>query len=121
MRLLAICASFSCGLKIQVQAGARSDRCPAGASQVLKTGADGTAQGAKGTFQGCVAPGGDGTLPQRNSEVEMKMVKSLLLGSAAGVVAVAGAQAADLPVKAKPVEYVKICSLYGDGKTFHHL
>jgi hypothetical protein len=31
------------------------------------------------------------------------------------VVAVAGAQAADLPVKAKPVEYVKICSLYGDG------
>ena len=45
----------------------------------------------------------------------MKMVKSLLLGSAAGVVAVAGAQAADLPVKAKPVEYVKICSLYGAG------
>ena len=45
----------------------------------------------------------------------MKMVKSLLLGSAAGVVAVAGAQAADLPVKAKPVQYVKICTLYGDG------
>ena len=45
----------------------------------------------------------------------MKMVKSLLLGSAAGLVAVAGAQAADLPVKAKPVEYVKICSLYGVG------
>src|SRR3954471_10775631 len=45
----------------------------------------------------------------------MKMVKSLLLGSAAGVVAGAGAQAADLPVKAAPVEYVKICSLYGDG------
>ncbi len=45
----------------------------------------------------------------------MRMVKSLLLGSAAGIVAVAGAQAADLPVKAKPVEYVKICSLYGDG------
>lgn len=45
----------------------------------------------------------------------MKMVKSLLLGSAAGVVAVAGAQAADLPVKAKPVEYVKVCSLYGEG------
>jgi Porin subfamily len=50
-----------------------------------------------------------------NLEVQMKMVKSLLLGSAAGVVAVAGAQAADLPVKAKPVEYVKICTLYGDG------
>src|SRR2546425_558387 len=45
----------------------------------------------------------------------MRMVKSLLLSSAAGVVAVAGAQAADMPVKAKPVEYVKICSLYGDG------
>ena len=45
----------------------------------------------------------------------MKMVKSLLLGTAAGLVAVAGAQAADLPVKAKPVQYVKICSLYGAG------
>jgi len=45
----------------------------------------------------------------------MKMVKSLLLGTAAGLVAVAGAQAADLPVKAKPVEYVKVCSLYGAG------
>ena len=45
----------------------------------------------------------------------MKMVKSLLLSSAASFVAVAGAQAADLPVKAKPVEYVKICSLYGEG------
>jgi hypothetical protein len=45
----------------------------------------------------------------------MKMVKSLLLGSAAGLVAVAGAQAADLPVKAKPVEYVKVCSIYGVG------
>jgi hypothetical protein len=43
------------------------------------------------------------------------MVKSLLLGSAAGLVAAAGAQAADLPVKAKPVEYVKVCSLYGAG------
>ena len=45
----------------------------------------------------------------------MKMVKSLLLGSAAGLVVVAGAQAADLPVKAAPVQYVKICTLYGDG------
>jgi hypothetical protein len=44
----------------------------------------------------------------------MKMVKSLLLGSA-GVLAVTAAQAADLPVKAKPVEYVKVCSLYGAG------
>src|SRR6201992_3035402 len=45
----------------------------------------------------------------------MKMVKSLLLGSAAGLVAVAGAQAGDLSVQAKPVEYVKVCSLYGAG------
>ena len=42
-------------------------------------------------------------------------MKSLLLGSAAGLIAVGGAQAADLPVKAKAVEYVKICSLYGAG------
>src|SRR5215210_9005407 len=45
----------------------------------------------------------------------MKMVKSLVLGSAAGLIAVSGAQAADLPVKAKAVEYVRICSLYGAG------
>src|SRR6516164_8174966 len=45
----------------------------------------------------------------------MKMVKSLLLGSAAGLVAVSAGQAADLPVKANPVEYVKVCSLYGAG------
>jgi len=45
----------------------------------------------------------------------MKMVKSLILGSAAGLVVLGGAQAADLPVKAKAVEYVKICSLYGAG------
>jgi hypothetical protein len=45
----------------------------------------------------------------------MKMVKSLLLATAAGIAATAGAQAADLPVKAKPVEYVKVCSLYGAG------
>src|SRR5262245_32553663 len=50
-----------------------------------------------------------------NLEVRMKMVKSLLLGSAAGLVAMSGTQAADLPVKAKPVEYVKICTLYGEG------
>src|SRR5262245_598235 len=45
----------------------------------------------------------------------MRMGKRLLLGSAAGFVAVSVAQAADLPVKAKPVEYVRICSLYGEG------
>ncbi len=46
----------------------------------------------------------------------MKLVKSLLLGSAAGIAAVAGAQAADLPSrKAAPVEYVRVCSTYGAG------
>ena len=45
----------------------------------------------------------------------MNTLNRLLLGSAAGLIAAAGAQAADLPVKAKPVEYVKVCSLYGAG------
>src|SRR5271170_2216413 len=45
----------------------------------------------------------------------MKVVKSLVLGSAAGLLAVGGAQAADLPIKAKAVEYVRVCSLYGAG------
>jgi hypothetical protein len=45
----------------------------------------------------------------------MTMIKSLILGSAAGLIAMGGAQAADLPVKVKAVEYVKICSLYGAG------
>ena len=46
----------------------------------------------------------------------MKLVKGLLLGSVAGLAAVAGAQAADLPVKkAAPVEYVRVCSTYGAG------
>ena len=48
----------------------------------------------------------------------MNSVKSLILGSAAALVAVGGAQAADLPVKAKAVEYVKVCSLYGPGFYF---
>jgi Porin subfamily len=45
----------------------------------------------------------------------VKLVKSLLLGSAAALAAVTAGEAADLPVKAKPVEYVKVCSLYGAG------
>src|SRR5260370_31038209 len=45
----------------------------------------------------------------------MKMVKSLILGSAAGLIAMSGAQASDLPVKAEAFEYVRICSLYGAG------
>ncbi|MBS7697582.1 MULTISPECIES: porin [unclassified Chelatococcus] len=46
----------------------------------------------------------------------MKLIKSLLLGSAAGFAAVAGAQAADLPMtKAAPVDYVRVCSVHGAG------
>ncbi|WP_315831815.1 porin [Bradyrhizobium prioriisuperbiae] len=48
----------------------------------------------------------------------MSVLKSLTLGSAAGLVALAGAQAADLPVKTKAIEYVKICNLYGAGFYF---
>src|SRR5262245_1561622 len=44
----------------------------------------------------------------------MTAMKTLLLSSASVLVAF-GAQAADLHVKAKPVEYVKIWSLYGEG------
>jgi hypothetical protein len=46
----------------------------------------------------------------------MNTMKSLVLGSAAALLAAAtGAQAADLPLKAKAIEYVKVCSLYGAG------
>lgn len=45
----------------------------------------------------------------------MRKSMSLLLGSIAGIATLSDVQAADLPVKAKPVEYVKICSLYGAG------
>ena len=45
----------------------------------------------------------------------MKTIKGLILGSAASILAMGAAQAADLPVKAKAVEYVKVCSLYGAG------
>src|SRR5258708_13987727 len=48
----------------------------------------------------------------------MQTVRTLILGAAAGMMAIGGAQAADLPVKAKAVEYVRICSLYGAGFFF---
>ncbi len=48
----------------------------------------------------------------------MKTARTLILCSAASLVAISGAQAADLPVKAKAVEYVRICSLYGAGFFF---
>ncbi len=45
-------------------------------------------------------------------------IKRLVLGAAAGALAVTGAQAADLPVVVEPVDYVQICSAYGDGFFF---
>ncbi|MBS3651340.1 porin [Pseudaminobacter sp. 19-2017] len=44
-------------------------------------------------------------------------IKSLLLGSAAALVAVSGARAADMVVAAEPepVEYVRVCDVYGTG------
>ncbi|MBN9136295.1 MAG: porin, partial [Phyllobacterium sp.] len=44
-------------------------------------------------------------------------IKSLLLGSAAALVAVTGARAADAVVVAEPeaVEYVRVCDAYGKG------
>ena len=45
----------------------------------------------------------------------MTRLKHLLLGGAAALATAASAHAADMPVKAAPVEYVKVCSLYGAG------
>jgi hypothetical protein len=42
-------------------------------------------------------------------------MRGVLLGAASGLVAVAQAHAADMEVTAKPVRYVKICTLFGDG------
>ncbi|MFD2235967.1 porin [Aureimonas populi] len=43
-------------------------------------------------------------------------IKSLLLGSAAALVAVSGARAADvIMVEPEPVEYVRVCDVYGAG------
>src|SRR3954447_1813049 len=44
------------------------------------------------------------------------MMRTLLLGAAAGLVTVGAAQAADLPMtKAEAVEYVKVCTEFGEG------
>lgn len=42
-------------------------------------------------------------------------IKRLVLGTAAGALAVTGAQAADLPVVVEPVDYVRICDAFGVG------
>ena len=48
----------------------------------------------------------------------MKLVKSLALGSAAALMAVTGATAADLP-GAEPVDYVKVCDIKGSTGFFY--
>jgi Porin subfamily len=48
-------------------------------------------------------------------ESVMTTIRNLILGSAASLLAIGAAEAADLPVKAKAVEYVRVCSLYGAG------
>ncbi|WP_244505397.1 porin, partial [Rhizobium sp. LCM 4573] len=68
---------------------------------------------------------GQGTLsfskeprPKRNFDWRSKMnIKSLLLGSAAALAAVSGAQAADAIVAAEPepMEYVRVCDAFGAG------
>jgi hypothetical protein len=45
----------------------------------------------------------------------MRRFQNVLLAGATGLLTVATAQAADLPVKVKPIQYVKVCSLYGAG------
>jgi len=47
-------------------------------------------------------------------EVYKMKLKSLLFGSAAAMMVVSGAQAADLPA-AEPVEYVRVCDAFGTG------
>jgi len=49
----------------------------------------------------------------------MTFMKSALLGSASAILAIASANAADLPSrKSAPVEYVKVCNAYGSGFFF---
>src|SRR5260370_37478653 len=74
-----------------------------------------TEQGA--SPQGVQTPTRIWSLPDRSNfgGLTMKTIKSLVLGSAAALLAMSGAQAADLPVKAKASEDGRICSLYGAG------
>ena len=56
---------------------------------------------------------------QRALGIDMKLLKGLLLGSAAcltGTMLASGARAADLPAaQAAPIEYVRVCDAYGAG------
>src|ERR1700748_3293957 len=56
----------------------------------------------------------DPTPTTLNWRSHMTLIKSIQLGSAAGLGAAASAQAADLPTrKAAPVEYVRVCNVGG--------
>jgi hypothetical protein len=46
------------------------------------------------------------------------VVRTFIVGTAASLIAASVADAADLPVKAKPIEYMRICSAYGAGFFF---
>jgi hypothetical protein len=49
----------------------------------------------------------------------MKLVKSLLFGSVAFLIAVAEARAADVPLyESTPIDYVRVCDVYGGGFFF---
>src|SRR5882762_6269196 len=50
-----------------------------------------------------------------SGRTRMKLVKGLMFGSAAVLAVIGDATAADLPIKAKAIEYVRICSTYGAG------
>src|SRR6478609_6729867 len=59
-------------------------------------------------------PPEDKETPFSLTGLKMTLMKSLLLGSTAGIVIVTSAQAADLPTrKAAPVEYVRVCNVGG--------
>src|SRR5882757_4460887 len=49
------------------------------------------------------------------AKAAMSRIKGSLLSAAAVLASLGTAHAADLPVKAVAVQYMKICSLYGDG------
>src|ERR1700754_1467463 len=47
--------------------------------------------------------------------MQMMVIRNIILASATSLLTMSAVQAADLPGKAQPVEYVRICSLYGAG------
>src|SRR6478672_11900718 len=58
------------------------------------------------------------TAPQRKRRTMMRKVKHALFAAVSCLATSAAASAADLPAKAKPIQYVKVCSLYGAGFYF---